>query len=339
MIMDRGLLGKQPAAVSKNSASSSGNYSSQIKVGALIFFGTASALALGYFLRDFLLWGNSSLLYSSLSALVFLVVLVLQPFFIDSREALTFAVLFETLAMTGNFVDKISWTFIIAFAVIFLTLLSGVSNGLKDLEESLKVRFWPIVRAVLPKGIVAVSIFISIFSVLHFQTEPSKFLISEETFSKVFSINTPLIQTIFPGIDPIMTMDQAVKVMTQNQLNRLPEFQSLPKKAQEQELKKQSNLLLGNLSQYFGAELNPRLSVSSAIFEALKKKFESLPDNIKTLVFVGVGVLIFLTIEALAWPLKVIIGFLAFLVYEILMTAKFAKITVETRSKEIITLD
>ncbi len=338
-MMDRGLLGKQPVAVSKNSESLNGNYASQIKVGSLIFFGIASALVFGYFLRDFLLWGNSSFLYSSLSALVFLIVLVLQPFFIDSREALTFAALFETLAMTGIFVDKISWTFIVAFAIIFLALLSGVLSGLRNLEEGLKVRFWPIARAVLPKGIVAVSIFISIFSVLHFQTEPTKFLLSEETFGKVFSINTPLIQTIFPGINPTMTMEQAVKVMAQNQLNRFPEFQSLTKKAQEQEIKKQSNLVLGNLSQYFGAELNPRLNVGDAIFDAIKKKFESLPDNIKTIVFIGVGVLIFLTIEALAWPLKIIIGSLAFVVYEILITAKFAKVSVETRSKEIITLD
>jgi len=149
----------------------------------------------------------------------------------------------------------------------------------------------------------------------------------------------PLIQKIFPGINPTMTMDQAVRVIAQNQLNRAPGFQLLPQKAQEQELKKQSTLLLGNLSQYFGVEINPRLNISDAIFEAVKKKFESLPDNIKTVIFIGVGFLIFLAIETFAWPLKVVIGFLAFVVYEILMTARFAKITVETRSKEIITLD
>ena len=338
--MDRGLLDRQ-SAFSKISASlaKEENHYPRIKIGVLVFFGILSSLALGYFFRDFLVWGNSSLLYASVAAAVFLAILNLQPFFIENREALTIVALFESIAMVGNFADKISWTYLTAFVFIFLILLSGLFNGLRELEEGLKIRFWQVSRLVLPKGIVAVSLFASIFSVLYLQAEPNKFFISKETFGKIFSVNAPLIQKIYPGIDPVMTMDAVVKTIAQNQLSGNPEFQSLSKKSQEQELKKQSNALIANFSQYIGAPLNPRLGVGDAIFEALAVKYENLPDNIKTLILIGVGALIFLTIETLAWPVRLIIAFVAFLVYEILITAGFAKISVETRSKEVITLD
>jgi len=338
--MDRGLLDKQ-SAFSKVSAplNKEDSHFPRIKVGVLVFFGILSSLALGYFLRDFLVWGNSSLLYSSIAAAAFLIILNLQPFFIENREALTFVALFESLAMVGNFADKISWTYLISFVFIFLILLSGLLNGLRELEEGLKIRFWPVARMVLPKGLIAISLFASIFSVLHLQTDSQKFFISRETFQKIFSINAPLIQKIYPGIDPVMTMDAVVKTIAQNQLNRLPEFQSLSKKAQNQELEKQSGALIANFSQYIGAPLNPRLGLGDAIFEALAIKYENLSDNMKTLLFVGLGVLIFLTIETLAWPIRLVIAALAFLVYEILITAGFAKITVETRSKEVLTLE
>jgi len=72
--------------------------------------------------------------------------------------------------------------------------------------------------------------------------------------------------------------------------------------------------------------------------QGLTENFLNIPNQIKILITIGVGLLIFFSFKGigliLIWPLS----FIAFLIYELLLAVNFAKITLEQRSKEEISL-
>ena len=78
------------------------------------------------------------------------------------------------------------------------------------------------------------------------------------------------------------------------------------------------------------------MNIPDSLYQIAREKFLNLSERGKQIVFAIIGLLIFLTIEAISWPLRSVISILTFVIYEILLAIGFARISLEQRSKETI---
>ena len=85
-----------------------------------------------------------------------------------------------------------------------------------------------------------------------------------------------------------------------------------------------------------GRDVNQKISL--AIYDSLLNKFNGLDVGVKSIVLGVMSFAIFLTLLAVSPIIRIVIGFLSFLIYEFLMMIKFGSLVYENKSKEIIIL-
>ncbi len=313
-----------------------------LKIAVLAVFSVVSLSAFGYFFKLFFQSGEEKLLLiSGLSAIIFLIFFTLQTLFIKSLKISSLMIFLSCVGLAAVFYDIANSAILIGIALVFLALFFSNLNGVRELRNSLKISFWKINKTVLPKAIAAIFLFISIIYIYGGSKTNGEFFISQQNFEKiVLSPSMIMVQRFYPEINTSLTINELAVNLAKKQIGESSELNVLPLTVKKTmvnqaaaELEKQ---IAGFLS--ISKSAGKKSTISEAIYEALKNKFNTFPENIKSLILIGVVLTIFLTLEVLALPIRLIISFLAFIVYEILLAFGFANIELEGKSKEIIIL-
>lgn len=309
---------------------------SVIKISALAILGTFFLGVFSAFLRIFLDTGDFRLfIFSSLAALLFLIILVLQVFFVKNFWRLNLIVVIESIGLLAGFFDRIDLALIgsVAFAIFIFIVASW--NGKKALDNMLKVDFWRINKIVLPKGIMALALFASVGYTMSID---NRFFVSEIFFEKSLGISSGIVERFYPSFSFSSTTKEMVLSMASEQLSKSPQFQILSEQAKKQIANQSAEDLEIKVKEYLGEGFNFNIKFSKALFEALKNKFDYLPQNIKNMILAGLGFFVFLTIVGVAFPIRIAVSIFAFLAYEALLALGFATIIIEGRSREIVVL-
>ncbi|HEX8994225.1 MAG TPA: hypothetical protein VF803_03170, partial [Candidatus Paceibacterota bacterium] len=194
-----------------------------LKIGILAAFGVGFALGFSWFLRVFLLSGDwNQLWFIAVFALAYLVIFTLQTFFIRSNSYFALVFLLQSIALIGFFIS-LSTPIIVLFVVIYGMLFSASYSGRKILDNTLKVDFWNISKLVAPKGIVVMTLLVSVFVPLHLQSEGDRFPISSGVFDKILQGSTSFIQRFYPGVDTSKSLEVFARTATQQQIESHPE--------------------------------------------------------------------------------------------------------------------
>ncbi len=313
---------------------------SMLKIAVLAVLSIASLSAFGYFFKLFF-QGNEGnfLLFSGLSVTIFLIIFLLQTLFIKSFKISVLAIFLSCAGLLAAFYDNVSNTAIlIGIAFVFLALIAANLNGIRELKNSLKVSFWKISKTVLPKAVAAIFLFISVVYIYADSAEKKDFFISESNFNKILSPSVLVAQKFYPELDLSLTFKEFAESLAKKQIEQTPELSILPKAVKNLMVKQAAGEIEAKAVDFIGAPVSGNLKISEALYEAAKYKFNSFPENIKSIILIGIVLTIFMTLEILAMPVRLIISFLAFIIYELLLAFGFANVELEGRSKEIIIL-
>lgn len=311
------------------------------KIIVLAIIGLALAFFCGYFLRSFIVQGQLNfLLFCFLTGIGFLIVFLLEVFFIKTFWLANLIVFFETLAFLSPFYDRISQTFLLGALAGFLILIWGIYSGRVEISDMLKIKFWHVSSRALPKAITALALLISIISVGFFSLEENNFFISQSTLEAIISpiVKLGIVQNFLPGFDLSLSVDALVKNVATGQIEGNPQLKILPQNAKNQLIDQTIKDSENKISDYIGISLNPQIKASQAVYEIMVTKVSQLPANVKSFIPIGIAILIFLSIVSLSWPIRMIITIPAYLIYEICLALGFSTIMTEGRSGEIIIL-
>ncbi len=311
------------------------------KIVALAAIGIIFSFFFGYFLKLFILNGQFNfLLFSFVSASGFLVFFFLDVFFIKAFWRANLVIFLESLALLAAFYNQLSITIEIAVLLTFLIFLWGNYAGRQELENILKIKFWQISKKVFPKAIVGLALFISVIYISIVDTEKKEFFISQSTFETIISLitKTKIIQGFLPSFDLSLTTDELINNLASSQIEQNPQSKLLTESDKKQLINQTTKELEKKISEFVGSSLNLKIRAYDAFYEVMTKEFNKLPDSIKPVVPIGIATIIFLVIISLALPIRWLITFLTFILYEIFLAVGFSTIMLEGRSREIILL-
>lgn len=310
-----------------------------IKIGTLAFAGVLFALGFSWFLRSFLLSGEWQWLgWSTICAVAYLVVFTLQTFFIRSNVHFAFAFFLQSVALLGSFIT-FTTPIVTLFVLVYTLLLSASFGGRKILENTLKIDFWSISKLVVPKGIIALTLLVSVFIPLHLQANRDVLPLSLATFDKVLASSNVFVQRFYKDFDPSKSVEEIARTATEQQLAALPQAQDLKPRERELLIRRAMEDFYKQIFDYTGVAVNPRDPLSKAAYGILEQKFGALQDEAKLWIYILLGSIVFISIASIMMPIRIIVGLLAFFLYEVLLALGFAHVTLESRQKETLILD
>ncbi|MDI6717578.1 MAG: hypothetical protein QMD86_00795 [Patescibacteria group bacterium] len=320
----------------KNVFGGNGSNSSALKIISLWFFGILSAGLFSWFLNQSLKSGDWNFaLYGALSGIFFLIVFLFQVFFTKENKKAAFVIFLESMAII-SFIADILMYFLFFFAFLFLCLYFGYSAGRKIIDNNLKISFWNVSKAVLPKGVLAISLAISITIPSFLNGSKQDFPLPFSIFENIVKSGEIIIQNFFPGVSPSMTFEEAARKAAEAKINELPEARFLSAREKQVIVNQAALGFYKQFSDYFGMSINEKSTISKWIYDIIKEKFLNLSGQSKNFVFLLIGALIFIFIETLSLPIRLVISFFAFILYEIMLALGFVKVQLEDKSKEVL---
>lgn len=314
---------------------------SLVKIIILAIIGIIFSFFFGYFLKLFIIENRWDFFISSFSfALGFLTIFFLNVFFIKNFSRSALIIFLESLAFLSVFYDWLSPKIIGAAFLSFLILLWGDYAGKEELKNMLKIKFWRVGKKVLPKAITALALFSSFASITVASVGGEKFFISQQTFDKIVSpiFEMKLLKNFFPEFDFSLPVGELINNLARNQVEQHPQAKLLPESAKQQLISQSAKELEEKISDFVGKPINLKSTFSEAIYDAMVYKFIQLPAEVKNIIPFGVAAIIFLTIIGFILPIRWLVSFLAFLIYEICLALGFSNLALESRSREIIVL-
>ena len=307
------------------------------KIAILAFLGTITFFSFGLFLKWFFAEENFNFFLISISSVsIFLIVFILQSLFIKNFLNAALVVFFECLGLFIGFYDRIFNPMTIGSAVFVLIVLFWANqSGRMETRNMIKISFRKIGKAVLPKTIAAIILF---SSVVYVSADEKEFFISQSNFEKIMLPAAAITKKIYPIVDLSLPIKELAVSLASEEAGKIPNFELLPKSERAKIVNQSSKEMEDAISSFFGGEINTALNIYQISYESAVKKFNEFSKEIQSMILIGVAFMIFLTLEGLAWPFRLIITFLAYIIYEILLAFEFATVSLEGISKETVVL-
>ena len=310
-----------------------------IKIGSLALVGVLFALGFSWFFRSFLFGGEwLQLLWGALCAIGFLVIFTLQTFFIRSNAHFALAFLLQGIALIGFFLT-LTVPVIVLFAAVYALLLSASHGGRRILDNTLKIDFWSISKLVVPKGIIALTLLVSVFIPIHLQANRAALPLSLNAFDKVLASSNVFVKRFYKDFDSSKSVEEIARTATEQQLASIPQAQNLRPQEKDLLIRKAMEDLYTQIFHYTGVRINPKDRFSTAAYSVLQEKFVGLTDQVKLWVYIIIGSIVFASIASIMLPVRILVALLSLFVYEVLLALGFAHVIIESKPKEVLVLD
>lgn len=278
----------------------------------------------------------------------FLILLILKTFFVKRMWLMSALLFIETLAPLAIFKSSLfpnaDVALVGAWAAFFVLTLWGAGKGMRLLQNTLTVSFFPAARAVLAKSITGLLIFLSVI-VYSAYVKAGKFNdeIGQKMMSGVLSSSGPIVSTMFPGVSFDQTIKEFLDVIAKAQLRKM-NAASLRGAQGEVSPQIQRTLILQisggllNALQDAVGPIDENSPVKIAVYKLARGYMENLPPNIKNAAGILLIVFVFLTLKGIAFFLYWFVELIAFLAFKLLIITGFAYVNLQQRSREFIML-
>jgi len=307
------------------------------KVNSIGFLGVASAVFLSYSL---------SLFYSSfssthfavfvLAATIFLILLFIKAIFLKELSRFGAFLFLEGVGLISFFIFG-SLVFIVS-GVIAACLFSFLSYlaGRNEVKYGLKIKPRRIARAVLPKGVTALSFFIVLgyLSLSHANVA----MISQATFNRIVLPSDVIIHYFYPQLSLSDTFADAANKYIASSLEDNSTFKALPRevKAAQTALAVRSFKDMMKKEYLNNVEFSDNDKLIDVFYKSLVEFLRGVSTEKQTWITVTLGVVLFLMVKSLGMIFYLVVSLLAVLLYEILIASGFGIVVLEAQSKEII---
>lgn len=264
--------------------------------------------------------------------LLFLSLFLMQVLFIKSLKIQSMVVGAETFALIAPFLLSWSWSLILGIALLFAFLLRAAKRGMNEMDNQIKVEFFPIEKHTLPSAVTALSIFVSILYVSVSGIGAS--FISKDAFRVLLKPADPVIQALLvKDFSVDMTVVKFAEVLSAKQFGDT--FTKLPVAAKSQALTEVVNQLHAQMAAY-GVTFKNSDSINDVFYAFAENKFDLIPKNYRSSIPFVVFFLTYFTVKGLGSLLRWLVSTPAYVLYQFLLSVGFARIGVESRNREII---
>jgi len=333
-----------------------GIYQSPFKVVPFLVLEIGSAFLMSFYLRQLLTNAGSSglpaqaglpagqagggLIWFLVGLGLFIIFSFLSALFINGLLWSSLAAGLSVIASLAVFYDYFSTVLIVFSIFIFLIFVWGISKLRSELEDTLKIKFFRLVKVFLSKIVLGLAIMISLFGYFLLPTGGG-FPVSLENFqSFVLKPNEGLIGIFVPNFKFQTSIQTVLAGLLEPQLaKQVPNYKNLPASAKEIILESAiRQQLLDGLEKALGTKIDSQEPVGKVIYDSLAIKFSQLDETAKNWITIGIFVLLFFTIQFIFIPIKWLLSFLLFLIYLFLLAINFVSIRLESRSKEVLVM-
>lgn len=321
------------------------------KIVGLATVGVILAFLFGYCLKLFILNQQTNLfLYSLLTAFLLLAVFLLDIFFVKQTYRSWLIIFLEMAAIVAAFFDVKAayvgnnfFVFTVVFIASFLLLIWADYSGRQTIQDLLKIKFWHVGKASLPKAVFGIALLSSaIYYNISYSGDLAKreFPISFSAFERLVAPTSGVVRRFIPEFNPSSSFGDAISRLAKRQLESAPQFDLLPEEQKKILLSRTVAEFNKTAADFIGNNLvlNSDETLGRVLYDVAVNRFANLPENIKSAAPVGIAVAIFLIIIGFALPIRWIVTILAYIVYQILLALGFATVAMEGKSKEVVIL-
>ncbi len=318
------------------------------KGGILGAFVVGASGVLGYYLHV-MVYAASTMTQASwiIAGSFFLVVCVLAAVAVIfiSYKPVGYSVFAAAGCVMGLFsVVHFSQAVLAGFIAAMLFFAGAYARGQKELEEMLKIRFFSVVRTVIPlvtMGIVVLT-GTALYGAIANQplADAASLLMPRSLFQTLLVKSSGLLAPAFgSAIDFSLSVRQitAQAVDTAVAQSGIPAASITPA-MREQLTQKYLPEFEAKFETITGGPVNLDEPVSQALYDGLVARLNALEGNTKIVTLVAIIVLLALTLLAFIPFIHIAVGALGFILYQLLLAAGFGVVVYETQSKEVIVL-
>jgi len=312
------------------------------KISLIAIIGIVSAALSGYTLfTAFNLGGANYYLYFVITLFLFLNAFVIQTLFVKYFQFQILIIAAELLVFSAFFYG-ITWRMLSASSLaLFFTgaalVTFGAYTGRDSLKNNLKIQFWNFSSKSLRSASNGIIIFIVLFYIGFNGTSGAP--LSEETIKVAIGFSDPLIRTYIPGISLNVTAGEFLREAALSGLgaDERQRLETLPETTRDGFITNAVKNLTSAISKYTDiSNVNLDDPLHLAIYKFIAEKFSSASPTIQLIIVASSGLFLFGILRFSIWPLTILVMFSSYLVYQILLALGFARIELETRSKEIV---
>lgn len=329
---------------------------SVIKILILGLVGITLSYFTVYFFNKFLNSVHSSdILLSVIFAFSFSVFTIIQVFLIKSLSKINLIVFLETLAALAvfypRFYPQTSWILLGAGFILFLFLSLGVGQGVKFLENSIKIKYTLTAKLVIPKVVTGLLIFLSVIFYLNYFVW-GKFTdqMGQTIINQSLALSKPIFKPLDQNFSPNENLRDFFSHLAENRLRKLKsgdfktvlpnfeyDYEHLPPEIQK-ELVARTAEQLKLVSEKTVGPLNWTDSIARTVFNLVKRNTRGLSQNFNSVYGIALAVMFFVAMKGVAVLFYWLIEFFAFVIMKFLLVSGFAYLSIENRSREFILL-
>lgn len=189
-------------------------------------------------------------------------------------------------------------------------------------------------NVVTPLTMTAISLMATI--VLVGTMSANGLILSREMIEGFLKPGEWIVQKFAPGFALQGTLQDVVRASSETLVKG--GLGGLPESAQDELINAAAGQLQETISDMFGASVRRTDTIIDIIGRVANAKLEKIPENLHTSVWLGVGLLVFLTIKGFGALLGLLVGIAAAALYQLLLLTGFMRVGLETRQKEVVVL-
>ncbi len=265
---------------------------------------------------------------------LFLTFSALQVFLTKSSDRRFLVILLETVAFLLYFYSYDLKLLGMSALVFLFFYLWGTISARGELQNSLKIKFFRTVRPVLGRLTTAFALVVVILYLERW--DQKNIFVSEETFQGVFSWAVGFTNNFYPDLNISSSFDKLLENLTRVQLQNNAAYNALNPDSQQSAFKNATNETRVSLGTRLGINISLGESTGKVAYDFLIKMLNDWRNRFQRLFIVGWIIAVFLIIRGIGSILTLLIGFISFVVYQIMIASDFIHISGETASKEVI---
>ena len=298
------------------------------KLTTLILVGLLLAAIVGYFFGNFI--ANQNLLFllgTAIAVAVYLAFFLVRVLLIEewrlSLTLITAEILIIDLFLWQSPLVWLLGATIMAIALLFVAYWRGQAG----INNTIKIHFYNIQHIVLSTAIFGLILFGTIIYMSSINLE--NMYVEKKPISYVIQLNESIINKLLPGFSAKISFNDLMRMLVSKTNRQLP-LDNI-------------NIAVADINQRISRSVGVNIHSQESMIDALQRIINAslvkIPDQLKILIVVGLGIIIFFTINGGTFIFIWIIGFLTWLIYKLILTTNFAHITLEKSQKETISLE
>lgn len=315
---------------------------SLFKIFILTILTVAASFLAVYSFSRFLLDSQSSYFpLSLLGAVLFLIFVILDVFFIKSFPKIIFLSILASFAPLALFYPSIKLPLIIGAALFFIFLINAFKRGVGVIGNFLRLRFFTAASFALPKAVTGLLIFFAlIFFTNYFNVDENKFNenINRLAINQIVIAGEPAVKIFLPKFSSELSADEFLKMLLNEQITSLvPDFERYLPAVRERIFNETFNGFKERLEKVVGT-IEGDEPLSESLYFVFERYLDGLPETTRLIFAVVFTFVVFLLIKGIVSLFHWLIESLAFLIFKILIISGFAYISLENRSREFVAL-